>query len=212
MARKNRDGNRKSRSELSKRVPDLGYYFIATDTKETERNYLHGLRDSLPLEKRNRIVIKVVETETKGLIAACEQADVDPQYRECWIMFDKDQVAGFDAIIQEAEQKGIRAAWSNPCLEIWFLAYFGSMPSVANSEACCRKFAAAFEKKTGKKYEKSESDIYCQLRQFGDEAKAIQIAENKLKKHKENGQYIPSHMCPCTTVYQLVHEIRKKTM
>ena len=41
-----RSGQRKTREQLSKRrVPELGYYFIVTDTKETEQNYMIGLRD-----------------------------------------------------------------------------------------------------------------------------------------------------------------------
>jgi len=43
-----RSGKRKTREQLSKRrVPELGYYFIVTDTKETEQNYMLGLRDSI---------------------------------------------------------------------------------------------------------------------------------------------------------------------
>lgn len=44
-------------------APKLGYYFIVTDTEETEKNYLIGLRDSIPDEFRGRIVIKVVSTK-----------------------------------------------------------------------------------------------------------------------------------------------------
>ena len=36
MARADRTGNRKPRDSFKKRVPDLGYYFIVTDTNETE--------------------------------------------------------------------------------------------------------------------------------------------------------------------------------
>lgn len=54
-----RNGKRKTREQLSKRrVPELGYYFIVTDTKETEQNYLLGLRDSIPKELQGKLVIK----------------------------------------------------------------------------------------------------------------------------------------------------------
>ena len=49
MASFERNGNRKVRGQLFKRrIPELGYYFIVTDTKETEQNYMFGLRDSIP--------------------------------------------------------------------------------------------------------------------------------------------------------------------
>ena len=50
-------GNRKKRNS-NFREPNLGYYLIFTDTKETERNYFEGLRDSLPLDVRNNLSIK----------------------------------------------------------------------------------------------------------------------------------------------------------
>lgn len=46
MASFERNGNRKVRGQLFKRrIPELGYYFIVTDTKETEQNYMFGLRN-----------------------------------------------------------------------------------------------------------------------------------------------------------------------
>ena len=50
MASFERNGNRKVRGQLFKRrIPELGYYFIVTDTKETEQNYMFGLRKSIPV-------------------------------------------------------------------------------------------------------------------------------------------------------------------
>ena len=57
MARSDRTGKRSPRESSQKRIPDLGYYIIVTDTKETEKNYMEGLRDSLPDELQGRIVI-----------------------------------------------------------------------------------------------------------------------------------------------------------
>ena len=69
MPKPERNGNRKTREQLSKRrIPKLGYYFIVTDTKETEQNYMHGLRDSIPQELRGNLVIKVIKTKTKNLV------------------------------------------------------------------------------------------------------------------------------------------------
>ena len=60
MSKQERNGQRKSRAQLSRhRSPELGYYIIVTDTKETEQNYMYGLRDSIPKELQGRLVIKV---------------------------------------------------------------------------------------------------------------------------------------------------------
>lgn len=130
MAKADRKGMRKGREHFRTRLPDLGYYFIVTDTKETEENYMYGLRDSLPDDLQGRIVIKVSRAKTDKLVTSCkEQSTMEPQYGEPWIVFDRDRVVHFDQIIETAKQEGIHVGWSNPCIEIWFDAYFGKMHS-----------------------------------------------------------------------------------
>jgi hypothetical protein len=52
--------------------------------------------------------------------------------------------------------------------------------------------------------------MYGKLYKAGDEVKAIQIAKQKLEQCKREGKIRPSDMCPCTTVHELVGEIRGK--
>ena len=69
MAHIERNGKRKTRDQLAKRrVPELGYYFIVTDTEETEQNYMYGLRDSIPEELQGKLVIKVIKTKSSDLV------------------------------------------------------------------------------------------------------------------------------------------------
>ena len=57
MARKDRTGNRKTRDQRKvKRVPEMGYYLIVTDTEETERNYFTGLHKQLPDEIQHKVL------------------------------------------------------------------------------------------------------------------------------------------------------------
>ena len=207
-----RSGKRKSRAQLSKRrVPTLGYYIIVTDTKETERNYMLGLRDSIPAEMQGKLVIKVSKAGLTNLVdEALEMASLIPQYGEPWIIFDRDEVKGFDQIIAQAKENGVRVGWSNPCFETWLGAYFGEMSASQNSMVCCDKFGEAFLRKTGQEYSKSDGDIYSKLCRFGDEKKAISIAKRKLGEHERNGKVNPSEMNPATTVHVLVEEIQGK--
>lgn len=212
MTKADRKGKRKGRDSFRTRVPDLGYYFIVTDTKETEENYMYGLRDSLPKDLQGRIVIKVSKAKTEELVVACkEQAAMELQFGEPWIVFDRDRVVRFNQIIETARQEGINVGWSNPCIEIWFNAYFGKMHGYQDSVTCCREFANMFEKKTGQEYKKSSSQIYTMLNRYGDEKEAIKIAESRLAQYLRDGMDKPSEMCPCTTVHKLVEEVCKKT-
>ena len=113
MAKKDRTGNRKTREHRKQfKVPELGYYLIVTDTEATERCFFTGLHQALPEDVRNKLVIKVVETKTRAMIDKClELTAYDAQYRIPWVVFDRDQVQGFDEIIKEAEDKGIQVGW-----------------------------------------------------------------------------------------------------
>lgn len=212
MAKGDRTGNRKTREQRRKlKVPELGYYLIVTDTEGTERCFFTGLHQALPQEIRNKLVIKVVETKTRGMIDKCmELTAYEAQYRIPWIVFDRDQVIDFDEIIAEAEKKGIQVGWSNPCFEIWLHAYFGSMPAIQDSWTCCSKFGQAYESKTGQKYSKADEKMYGKICNSGDEEKAIQIAQQKFEQCKREGKKKPSEMCPATTVHRLVGEIKAK--
>lgn len=208
MAKKDRNGKRKIRTHRS---PEMGYYLVVTDTKATEENYFKGLHNSLPDNLKNRLVIKVVKTETKSLLDKClEQWQLTPQYCNPWIIFDRDQVQNFDQIIKNAQKNGIHVGWSNPCFEIWMFGYFGIMPNIMQSKECCAKFSELFKKKTGQEYVKSDKHIYHKLIQFGNEEEALKQAEMKHKQCVKSGKQIPSEMWPCTTVNELVYEIVEK--
>ena len=212
MAKKDRAGNRKSRDQRKQfKVPELGYYLIVTDTEATERCFFTGLHQTLPENVRNKLVIKVVETKTRTMIDKClELTAYDAQYRIPWIVFDRDQVLGFDDIIAEAASKGIQVGWSNPCFEIWMYAYFGSMPAIQDSWTCCSEFGRVYETKTGQKYSKADEQMYRKICKAGDEEKALQIAQQKMEQCRREEKTNPSQMCPCTTVHELVGEIKNK--
>lgn len=212
MAKKDRTGNRKTRDQRKQfKTPELGYYLIVTDTEATERCFFTGLHQAMPENVRNKLVIKVIETKTCTMIDKCmELMAYDAQYRIPWIVFDRDQVQGFDDIIAEAVNKGIQVGWSNPCFEIWMYAYFGSMPAIQDSWTCCSDFGRVYENKTGQKYSKADEQMYGKLSKAGDEEKAIQIAQHKLEQCIREGKTKPSEMCPCTTVHELVGEINGK--
>lgn len=84
------------------------------------------------------------------------------------------------------------------------------MHTYQGSVECCEKFADTYKKVTEKKYAKSDTQIYQILNQYGNEAKAIKIADAKLKEHINDGLLKPSEMCPCTTLHTLIREIKNK--
>lgn len=213
MGKNRRNGERIKRSKtFRQRIPKLGYYLIVTDASKTEQNYMYGLRDSIPENLKGKIVIKVSKTETKNLVSeAMNLAATQPQYAEPWIIFDKDEVTDFDKIISEAEKKQINVGWSNPCIETWFSAYFGTMPIHTSSVECCKAFRTKYKNITGKKYLKSCNDIYTFLNKYGDEENAIDLAQNRITQYMNNAKNCkPSDMCSATKIFLLIKEIKSK--
>lgn len=218
---RDRSGKRKTRDQISiRRPPTLGYYVIVTDTKETEKNYMEGLRKTIPQELQRRIAIKVIKTDTANLLdEAIRQASLHDQFGQLWIVFDRDQVKDFDKMIAQAREKDVCVGWSNPCFEIWLHAYFGKMPVYSQppeqaSVACCTNFGKTYQKFTGQEYEKNKAEIYQKLCAVGDEVAAFRLAERRyaqqLQKEKKGKTPLPSQMGSCTTVHRLVKEITEK--
>lgn len=203
----------KGREQRSKKKLRLGGYLIITDAKETERNYFDGFKASIPSEFKDDLQIKVFPNkELRTIIEFAEnERNRDELFREVWIIFDRDEVPNFDELILEAKRSKMKVGWSNPCFEIWLSAYFGVMKNVGTSKKCCSEFERLLVNYTKKKeYKKSDIDLYDVLVRYGDEGKAREVAGTKLQAtccdYKK-----PSEMESCTTVYQLIDEIREKT-
>lgn len=217
MAKKNepskgRAGKKHDRSKrFASRTPLLGYYLIVTDTKETEKNYFDGLKESIPAEIRDRIVIHVEKAKTTySLIEKTQELlSSSAQQRIPWIVFDRDEVRDFDEMVRRAIRDEINVGWSNPCFEIWMFAYFGTMPNIVDSVTCCSRFEDRFEKVTSQKYQKNDKDIYRKLNQYGSFETAYPLAEKNLEKAM--ALYAkPSEAISACTVHHLVKEIKDK--
>lgn len=210
MSKKQHQGKLETRKR-GYRVPDMGYYLIVTDAVETEPNYLNGLKNSLPKEFKDRLVIKVKTSKTYDMIETMqsEMAKI-PNLCEPWLVFDKDQVVGFDELINKAKRKEMNVGWSNPCIEILFLAYFGKSPNISESRVCIKEFSDFYYRLSGKIYEKNSKKIYDELNKLGDEKKAIEINKIKYDSYEENGIAKPSKMEGVSALYKLLAEINNK--
>jgi hypothetical protein len=207
MRGNDRRGNLRPRKEG--RVFRLGNYIIVTDTKATEKNYFEALRDSIPISMRSSLNLQVVSNiKTQKLIDNCiEIVNSQPQYGILWIVFDRDLVPNFDEIIGQAEEQKINVGWSNPCIEVWFHAYFGKMPVYNTSKQCNLEFCKIFKNKTGQTYEKADKEIYKKLNKYGNEEEAIKIAEARYCCDKDEK---PSGRVSVTTLHCLIEEIKSK--
>ena len=201
--------NLSRRSKSRKRYPKLAHYLLITDTNETEKNYFEGLKASLPKDLQKKIDIQIVKSKNNKLLEfAIEQRYKAAQYVEVWIVIDRDRVPNFDQLIDAANAKNINVAWTNPCIEEWFFAYFTKLPVIVESKSCCAKFCKEFKKKTGEEYKKSDKKIYKKLNEYGDEKKAIERFNNRMAVYNERNCK-PSKIIPGGNIQSLVRDINK---
>jgi hypothetical protein len=203
---------KKGRDQRKQRKLCLGGYLIVTDSAETEANYFFGFRSKIPSKFDNDLQLKVyADKELERIIEfAIHERNKDVRFRNIWIIFDRDKVPCFDHLINEISNAHMNVGWSNPCFEIWLSAYFGKMKITCSSVQCCKDFGRLLVKNSNKKeYDKSDDDIYNVLFRCGDEQKAIATAKNRHKMMSKECLR-PSDMISCTTVYQLIEEIKEK--
>lgn len=209
MGKERRMKNRVSRDRRAGQSLRFAHHLVVTDTAETEKNYLLGLQNSLPETERKRLKLRVCKCKSPVHIDRLRMlAAQQVQWTSKWLMLDRDQVEGFDELVDICERNNFKVAWSNPCIETWFGAYFGSISTCQTSTQACKKFARQFERQTGKPYRKAASDIYGLLTQYGDENAAIGRAVLLERQHQEAGRSVPSMQVPGTTVHHLISELR----
>lgn len=215
MSEAERNGNRRRRDHRVDRCNlRLGNYLIITDAKKTEKLYMQGLKESLPKSVRDQLQIKVVsDIDTNKLVEKARSLrSKSSVYCDTWIVFDRDLVPNFDKIIKDAESNEIHVAWSNPCIEMWFFAYFKKTPNFSDSTTCIRKFKNLCRSKMNKcEYHKEDKAIYNKLIQYGDEVQAISYAKTRYKS-LQNISRKCSEMVGGTTLYQLVEDIKSKDL
>lgn len=191
------------------------YFLIVCEGAKTEPNYFK----SFPL-KIGRFVYDLSfdggGISTKKVVEkAIELRDNSPQkYDRVWAVFDRDSFPStqFNGAIQKAKANGIYCAWSNEAFELWYLLHF----QYRNTPMSRHDYKRAIEKsinnliKSSKKFEykKNSLEMYDILEKYGDQTQATNWAKNLISQQTSNDF---SKHNPCTTVYELVEELKGKS-
>ncbi|MDE7013679.1 MAG: RloB family protein [Kineothrix sp.] len=187
------------------------YTYIVSEGTKTEPNYIIGMTDKInakyyDLSSGKRIIVHGTGKSTKNLLQyARKQVEIDfPQATVVWLMYDKDDfpLDNFDntqhSALTKKDKRKYKVAWSNECIELWFLLHFQDLTSNVGRE----KYRHLLRKYCG--YEKNMPNIYDILHDKTNKA----LARAK-QQYESYGDIAPSKMCPATRVYQLVEELIK---
>lgn len=199
----------KRHKELLDDIPP--YMYIISEGTKTETNYINGLTECInekykDLSSGKRIVVNGTGRNTRSLLSyARRQVDIDhPQAEVVWLMYDKDDFPydDFDNTQYSAESRKdsrqYKVAWSNECIELWFLLHFQELTVNIGRSAYQEKLKEVCN------YQKNLTNLYEILQDKTD--LAIKRAK---KQYEEYGDKPPSQRCPATRVYELVEELQK---
>ena len=134
---------------------------------------------------------------------------------QIWCVYEKDSFPAkdFNGVVQRAERLNqenpdvqYHAAWSNECIEFWFLLHFAYYTANNHRTEYIAFLNDKFRELGIGKYQKNMKDIFNILMEKGNPKLAIRYAKRIMK----DGQgKMPADIAPGTKVYGLVEELVK---
>ena len=134
---------------------------------------------------------------------------------QIWCVYDKDSFPPehFNGVEHRARQLSrnnpdlqYHAAWSNECIELWFLLHFAYYTSNNHRTEYISFLNDKFRKLGIGKYQKNMRDIFEILMKYGNLKLAIRYAKRIIKDGEGK---TPTEIAPGTKVYELVEELVK---
>ena len=196
-------------------------YYIFCEGEQTEPNYFQGFKrliEGNPIYKDLvQVEIEPCGAETMRVIGAAEKYVEREKIEKAqiWCVYDKDSFPAerFNGVVERTRVLNARnpnvqyyTAWSNECIEFWFILHFDFYTSNNDRSFYIRYLNDKFKKLGLPKYEKNDTGVFDVLQMYGDEGKAVRYAEKILSENKGK---TPSEIAPGTMVHELVKELRK---
>jgi len=196
-------------------------YYIFCEGQQTEPQYFNGFKkyiESNPIYKDMVLVeIEPCGAETMRVIGQAEEYVRKNKITkgQIWCVYDKDSFPAerFNGVLERAEALNLQnedvryhAAWSNECIEFWFILHFSYYTS--NNHRC--EYVEFLNNKFAElgigKYAKNMETIFDVLLEHGNPKLAIRYAKRIINEHQG---MTPTMIAPGTKVYELVEELVK---
>lgn len=202
-------------------LPEKTYFYLFSEGTKTEPYYFNGFKECI---ESNPIYKNMVQIEmhpcgdnTTHVLEIAEKYVSKNKINsgEVWCIYDKDDFPAyrFDAVDDSVssrhdENSSLKyyAAWSNECLEFWFVLHFENYQSNNHRKDYYKFLDKKFQEFNVGQYKKNEKDIFEILLEHGNPLLAIRYAKRIID---ENGKNPPSKIAPGTKVYELVEHLSK---
>lgn len=149
-----------------------------------------------------RVIVKGTGCNTVSLVEEARRLATGDSFDRVWCVFDRDSFPAedFQAAIELCKRYGFGAAYTNQAFELWYLLHFDFHTSALDRS----QYSDKVTERIGRKYEKNDPALFTLL--FPLREAAIHNAERLLTSYNP---HVPHLDNPCTTVHQLVRELRE---
>ena len=196
-------------------------YYIFCEGQQTEPQYFAGFKEMIeenPIYKDMVLIeIEPCQAETMRVIGMAEDyvRKNKIQKGQVWCVYDKDSFPAehFNGVEERANNLNkinpdlqYHAAWSNECIEFWFLLHFAYYTANNHRTEYISFLTDKFKELGVGKYQKNMSDIFATLMEYGNPKLAIRYAKRIIKDGEGR---TPTEIAPGTKVYELVEELAR---
>lgn len=196
-------------------------YYIFCEGEQTEPQYFAGFKRLIEANPiyRDMVLIEIepCAAETMRVIGAAEKYVKKRGITkgQIWCVYDKDSFPAkdFNGVTERAEKlnkdnPGLQyhCAWSNECIEFWFLLHFAYYTANNHRSEYISFFNDKFRELGLGKYQKNMKNIFEILMEKGNPKLAIRYAKRIIN---EGQGMTPADIAPGTKVYELVEELEK---
>lgn len=196
-------------------------YYIFCEGQQTEPLYFTHFKKLIeenPIYKDMVLIeIEPCQAETMRVIGMAEDYVKRNKIKkgQIWCVYDKDSFPPerFNSVVERAEnlnKENIElqyyTAWSNECIEFWFLLHFAYYTANNHRTEYITFLNNKFKELGIGKYQKNMKDIFTILLEYGNPKLAIRYAKRIMK---DKAGKTPTEIAPGTKVYELVEELAK---
>lgn len=196
-------------------------YYIFCEGQQTEPKYFAGFKKLIeenPIYKDMVLIeIEPCQAETMRVIGMAEDYVRKNKIKkgQIWCVYDKDSFPPehFNGVAELAESLNkenlelqYHTAWSNECVEFWFLLHFAYYTANNHRTEYIAFLNDKFKELGIGKYQKNMKDIFDILLEYGNPKLAIRYAKRIMKDGEGK---TPTEIAPGTKVYELVEELVK---
>lgn len=196
-------------------------YYIFCEGQQTEPLYFEGFKQLIednPIYK-NMVLIEIepCATETMRVIGTAERYVHKNRIDrgQIWCVYDRDSFPAkdFNGVAERVDKLNLEspdlqyhAAWSNECIEFWFILHFAYYTSNNHRAEYIKFLNDKFRELGIGKYQKNMKDIFNILMENGSPKLAIRYARRIIKDGEVR---TPTEIAPGTKVYELVEELAR---